>query len=99
MAHPETVKFSQAFQLHKVIHNKNGFSIGVGTYLGEGPWVLAMRWNGEDGKAGFPYTGKHPLWFSLPQNLTFSFLTGLLQSGEVEKEDYDKILNYLSDFK
>jgi hypothetical protein len=99
MPSPETVKTSQTFQLDKVIYNHNGFSIGVGTFIGNNSWALAMRWNGPQDKAGFPYAGKNPLWLSLPTELTFTFLTGLLNAESITSEDYDQLLMYLNDFK
>jgi hypothetical protein len=99
MPNPETVKTSQAFRLDKIIYNYNGFSIGVGTLIGNDSLVLAMRWNGEDDKAGFPYAGKHPLWLFLPSELTFSVLTGLLNAKSITSEDYTRLLEYLHEFK
>jgi hypothetical protein len=99
MPNPETVKTSQTFNLDKVVYNHNGFSIGVGTLMGDTSWVLAMRWNGMEDKVGFPYAGKNPLWLTLPSELTFEFLGGLLHSENLIREDYIKLLDYLNDFK
>jgi hypothetical protein len=99
MPNPETVKTSQTFQLDKVIYNHNGFSIGIGTYMASNTWALAMRWNGTNEKAGFPYAGKNPLWMTLPPELTFSILIGLLNEKSLSSEDYIQILEYLKDFK
>lgn len=98
MPKPEIVKTSQTFQLDKIIYNQNGFSIGIGTYFEKDGWVVSMRWNGNEDKAGFPYAGKNPLWFTLPVNLTFSFLSGLIQNELITKEDFNRILEYLQDY-
>lgn len=54
MANPEDIKISQAFVNRGVIYNKHGFSMAIGTILAKPNLQLAMRWNGEDGKPGFP---------------------------------------------
>ena len=101
MANPENVKTSQTFNLHKVIYNQDDFSIAVGTILGNENWLLAMRWNGHNEEAvGFPYAGKHPLWFVVQSaDLSFGFLTSLLNSADITKENYKSILECLKDYE
>ena len=99
MPHPEEVKRSQTFSLDKVIYNHDEFSIGVGIYSLSNEVALCMRWNGtEIGGAGFPYAGKHPLWFTLPSKLTHSFLTTLLQNEELTNQEKENISSYLELF-
>lgn len=97
MPNPEKVKTSQTFKLDKILYNHNGFSIGIGTYMGNDSWALAMRWNGYDDRAGFPYAGKNPLWFTLPTELTSSVLKGLLPAELRNSKDYSQLLQYLKD--
>lgn len=99
MIDPKTILASQAFRLDKVIYNHNGFSIGIGAYIGSDTTVIAMRWNGDDDSVGFPYAGKNPLWFHITPELTFCILTGLLHSNSMSSGDYLNLLNYLEGFK
>ncbi len=92
MANPEDIKISQAFINRRVIYNKNGFSMAIGTILDKPNLQLAMRWNGEDGKAGFPYAFKHPLWFVIPEDLTGLFLESLIDSEFLDEETAKHLL-------
>ncbi|MBG6110986.1 hypothetical protein IWX84_001868 [Flavobacterium sp. CG_9.10] len=95
MPKPESVKQSQTFTLKEVIYNHDGFAIGLGTIFGNSKLVCAMRWNGEDDKAGFPYAFNNPLWLHLPVELTINILIGLLTSKELSKDEYIKILELM----
>ncbi|BAO55013.1 hypothetical protein [Nonlabens marinus] len=95
MPNPETVQQSQSFNLDKVIYNDDDFAIAVGVRSGEDKICLAMRWNGDENGAGFPFAGKHPLWLSLPSDLTQTFLLGLLQKQSLTEDSYLSILDYL----
>lgn len=99
MADPNTVKTSQTFILDGVIYNSQGFSIGVGRLMGAETFVLAMRWNGREDHMGFPYAGKHSLWFTLPKDLSYSILLGLLHSKDIPQENYAMVLNYMKEYE
>lgn len=40
---------------------------------------LGVRWNGNDGYAGYPNQGKNPVWYSEPDFLQHSILSTLLE--------------------
>lgn len=76
MPSPEFV--SKHFSVQKIVFNNGDFSIAWGN-KDDGQKCLAMRWNGDDHKLGFPTSfGRSPLWFYLPPELTLSIVRGLL---------------------
>ncbi|WP_367756133.1 hypothetical protein [Flavobacterium sp. WC2430] len=95
MPTPESVKHSQTFTLREVIYNHDGFSIAVGNIVGNSKIVCAMRWNGEDDKAGFPYAFNNPLWLHLPGELTLNILSGLLTCKKLSKKEYIELLELM----
>jgi hypothetical protein len=40
---------------------------------------LGVRWNGEDGKIGYPNQGRNPVWYCEPEFLQRAILESLLQ--------------------
>lgn len=99
MNSPENVKTSQTYKMKELLFNQNGFAISIGNLIGSSTLVLGMRWNGKNDKPGFPYAGKHSLWFTIPSNLSFSILTGILSNKSIPKETYQKVLSYLPVFE
>jgi hypothetical protein len=75
MPKPEDVNPSN-FEVIEVVYNLNGFSIAWGIWE-EGNHRLAMRWNGNGDDQGYPKTFGNPVWFILPQELSFPLLQAL----------------------
>ena len=61
------------------------------------PERLAMRWNGEPNKTGFPNQGKNPLWFMLPEELSVPLLKALLGTKPAKNKRILKVLKQLKD--
>ena len=75
MADPDTVN-PHNFSVDKIVYNLNGFSVAWGVWEDD-THRLAMRWNGTDTDAGYPKTFGNPVWFLIPQDLSFSLLKAI----------------------
>jgi len=82
------------FQTDHILFETNDFSIAYGTW-NQSESCLAMRWNGEGNDSGYPKTFGHPVWFIIPQNMTFVFVKSLLEFEETDKQIVINLLNDL----
>jgi hypothetical protein len=74
------------FTVHHIVYNDGDFAIGYGKWDDE-KMVLGMRWNGKDGKKGYP----NDRWFRVSTKLTDIFLQSLLSSPYSNKKNIIKI--------
>ena len=82
------------FPVDEVLYDHDGFSIAWGVYDGERR-CLGMRWNGEEGDAGYPKLFKNPVWFVLPAELTIPILKSLLDTPT----DHSGVLKVLGELE
>lgn len=77
MPRPEFVN-PRNFTVRTVVFDDGAFAVAWGED-GDGQKRLAMRWNGDDDRLGYPTIfGRSPLWFFLPPELTLPIARGLL---------------------
>jgi hypothetical protein len=80
MPHPSEVNTAK-FQVEKILYSTDGFSIAYGCWEDKNRY-LAVRWDGEENKIGFPQTYGKPQWLIIPDKLTTPFLKALLDTDE-----------------
>lgn len=96
MANPENVN-PEKFKVIRVLYNYDDFSISYGTWTPNGTRQIAMRWNdGYDG-SGYPKTFGHPQWFLITEHLAKVLLTGVLNSSNITRSQYEDILKTLKE--
>ncbi|MBK8751623.1 MAG: hypothetical protein IPL99_08205 [Candidatus Competibacteraceae bacterium] len=77
MPRPEFVNLRN-FMVQTVVFNDGAFAVAWGEHS-DGQKRLAMRWNGDDDRLGYPTRWeKSPQWFFLPPELTLPVVRGLL---------------------
>ena len=94
MAHPSEVNTAK-FQVENVIYANDGFSIAYGVWEGNSKH-LAVRWDGEEGKTGFPQTYGKPQWLLVPDKLSIPFVKALLDTEADKKLVLDLLAELLS---
>ncbi len=79
------------FNVRHIVYNDDDFAIAYGEW-DDGKMVLGMRWNGKEGKNGYP-NDRHgkPIWFRVSTELTDIFLQSLLSSPYSNKKNIIKI--------
>jgi len=92
MPNPEHVN-PHNFKVDSILYNHDGFSIAYGEWE-KSSNCIAMRWDGETDKLGFPQTFGHSTWMVLPENFTISILKILLDRPEEMRKD--AVLNLLN---
>ena len=92
MPHPSEVNPSR-FQVEKILYNIEGFSIAYG-FWEDGNKHLAVRWDGEEGKLGFPQTFGKPQWLLIPDKLSVPITKALLDT-DISKQPILEILKEL----
>ena len=91
MPRPSEVNPSK-FQVEEILYNIDGFSIAYGIWE-DGHKYLAVRWDGEEGKTGFPQTFGKPQWLIIPDGLTIIFTKALLDTDD--QTDKKPLINLL----
>ncbi len=59
----------------RILFDNGWYSVIAGEY--EDEYALGERWNGDDGRPGFPNQGGHPIWHVIPDFLRVPVLRGL----------------------
>ncbi len=72
-----------------VIFDNGRYSVVSGNYNGEyngEPLCLGERWNGRNGKLGFPSQGEYPTYHVVPEFLRLPILIGVYQELKRERD-------------
>lgn len=73
---PQNVNPNNFTVIH-ILFNNEDFSIAYGTWQDDLNY-LAMRWNGNEGDAGYPKVFGHPMWFLIDNELRIPILGSLI---------------------
>lgn len=92
MPHPSEVNPSK-FNVEQIIYNIDGFSIAYGVWVDDNNRYLAVRWDGEENRTGFPQSFGRPQWLIIPDDLTVPFAKALLDTDE--QTDKNRIIEIL----
>ena len=80
---PENVN-PRNFKVKKIIYDKEGFSIAIGTWQDDESERFAMRWNGKGEKdKGYPSVLGHPMWFQLSEDVK-GIITTILKHCDIK---------------
>ncbi len=93
MPAPQDVHHSK-FPVEEILYDDGDFSIAWGSYE-EGQRILGMRWNGEEGDAGFPKLFGNPVWMVLPAALTVPIVSGLVGRASAKQDAVIRTLEVL----
>jgi hypothetical protein len=89
---PEDVNSTQ-FKPFSIIYNDGEFAIAIGKWENNSHDSIAARWNGEQGKNGYPNNRNGiPCWFLISDDLKDIFLVSLLNSKHSNKSSILKNL-------
>ena len=91
---PENVNPNNFSVIH-VLFNNDDFSIAYGTWE-DNINYLAMRWNGNQGDAGYPKVFGHPMWFIVDNELCIPFLQSLVGNNNADNEKLLMVLEELT---
>jgi len=87
---PEKVNPSN-FKVVNVIFDNDHFSIAYGVWE-NGNKTLAMRWNGEGDKPGYPKTFGYPVWFIVDEELHIPIVQCLVSVKNAKKDQLLEVI-------
>ena len=80
------------FKVKYILFETYDFSIAYGNW-NQQENCLAMRWNGNENESGYPKTFGHPVWFIIPNDMTFVLAKSLLEFKDANKQLVLNLLN------
>ena len=94
MPKPEEVN-PKNFIVETILYNHESFSVAYGCW-DDDYRCLAVRWDGEENRSGFPQTFGRPMWLIIPQELTIPILKGFLDKDvQSDKKEILELLRQL----